>query len=147
MSRKKTNGPSDYDVGRGRPPREYQFKPGQSGNPGGRRKGSTSLKTIVKSVMETEIEMTENGRPGPVPIIEAIIKVLQHKALRGDIRAIEKALELYERHLGGVEEPDEELPQEDVALLAQALRNRTPPVDDGSAPPEEESDEEQDDGR
>jgi hypothetical protein len=31
---------ADFAVGRGKPPSHYRFKPGQSGNPGGRKRGS-----------------------------------------------------------------------------------------------------------
>ena len=41
--------PGQYDVGYGKPPAKGQFKPGQSGNPGGRRKGQpTPQETVVK---------------------------------------------------------------------------------------------------
>lgn len=33
------NPENSVKVGKGHPPKEYQFKPGQSGNPGGRPKG------------------------------------------------------------------------------------------------------------
>jgi hypothetical protein len=36
--------PGQYDVGYGKPPAKGQFKPGQSGNPGGRRKGQPTPK-------------------------------------------------------------------------------------------------------
>ncbi len=63
MARKKTTPASaDYEVGRGKPPRSSQFKPGQSGNPGGRKKGSRNFRTIVLEVLDSEIELTEGGR-------------------------------------------------------------------------------------
>jgi len=41
----------EYRVGPGRPPREYQFKPGQSGNPNG-AKGKSKLLRDLKAVFE-----------------------------------------------------------------------------------------------
>jgi hypothetical protein len=37
-----------YRVGNKRPPRHSQFKPGVSGNPKGRQKGSVNLRTRVQ---------------------------------------------------------------------------------------------------
>lgn len=39
-SYKKMSSQADYRVGYGRPPRRHRLKPGQSGNPKGRPKGS-----------------------------------------------------------------------------------------------------------
>ena len=41
----------DYKVGPGRPPQEYQFKPGQSGNPNGQPKHRTHLWTYFTKYM------------------------------------------------------------------------------------------------
>jgi len=38
---------SDYEVGYGRPPRQYQFRPGQSGNPSGCTHHKTHLWTYI----------------------------------------------------------------------------------------------------
>ena len=43
--------PENYIVGYGKPPDHTQFKPGQSGNPHGRRKGSKNYRTIVGEIM------------------------------------------------------------------------------------------------
>ncbi|MGO4386766.1 DUF5681 domain-containing protein [Microvirga sp. 2YAF29] len=122
MTRKKnTNAPAAYVVGRGRPPRSSQFKPGQSGNPGGRRKGSVNLKTVMTAVLESEIELTENGRKRKVPLLEAIILRQAQDALRGQLRATDSLLDRYERHAGHEAERSDELPEEDLVLLERVL--------------------------
>jgi hypothetical protein len=122
MTKKKTtNASADYQVGRGKPPRSSQFKPGQSGNPGGRKKGGLNLKTIMKAVLESEIELTENGRRRRVPLIEAIILRQAQEALRGQPRAIDSLLDRYERHAGDEVEQPEELPEDDLALLQRVI--------------------------
>ncbi|WP_342353589.1 DUF5681 domain-containing protein [Acuticoccus sediminis] len=47
MSRNRTSKAPDPQVGRGKPPKHSQCKPGQSGNPGGRTKGSKNDKTTT----------------------------------------------------------------------------------------------------
>jgi hypothetical protein len=130
MAKKKNiNTPADYEIGRDKPPRSTQFKPGQSGNPGGRKKGSRNLKTIVKAILESEIVLTENGRPRKVPVLEALILRQVQEGLRGQLRAIESLIDRYERHAGQEVEQAEELPEEDLALLERAIRssrNRQP---------------------
>jgi hypothetical protein len=51
----------DYDVGYRKPPREHQFKPGQSGNPKGRPRGSKSFTTLLVEELGTKITIQENG--------------------------------------------------------------------------------------
>jgi hypothetical protein len=120
-TKKSKSAPAAYEVGRGKPPRSSQFKPGQSGNPGGRRKGSVNLKTIMTAVLESEIELTENGRKRKVPLLEAIILRQAQDALRGQLRAIDSLLDRYERHAGHEAERSCELPEEDLALLERVL--------------------------
>ena len=42
----------EYKVGPGRPPREYQFKPGQSGNPKGAKRKPPSVALDLKVALE-----------------------------------------------------------------------------------------------
>ena len=122
MAKKKTtHAAADYEVGRGKPPRSSQFKPGQSGNPGGRKKGSRNFKTIVLEVLDSEIELTEGGRTRRVPMIEALMLRQVQEGLRGHLRAIDSLLDRYERHAGQEIEQADELPEEDLALLKQAI--------------------------
>lgn len=43
---------AEYRVGPGRPPKEHQFKPGQSGNPKGAKRKSPSIAPDLKALLE-----------------------------------------------------------------------------------------------
>ena len=50
----------EYRVGPGRPPKEYQFKPGQSGNPkGAKRKASLApdLKAMLERALNEKVKL------------------------------------------------------------------------------------------
>ena len=58
----------EYRVGPGRPPREFQFKPGQSGNPkGGKRKPSLALdlKAMLERALKEKIKL-RRGKEEPI---------------------------------------------------------------------------------
>ncbi len=115
----------DYPVGRAKPPKHSQFKPGTSGNPGGRRRGSINMKSIWSEVAETEITIVEKGVPTTVTVPKAIVLRLVQQALKGDIRAINSSVEHFERHCAP--EPgnrdEEDLSREDQALLDRAEKH------------------------
>ncbi|HEX7631527.1 MAG TPA: DUF5681 domain-containing protein, partial [Lacunisphaera sp.] len=77
----------DYEVGYGRPPREHQFKSGQSGNPRGRPKGSKNLKTLARKVMNTKVTLRENGKTRTVSKAEAMLMAVFNRGLGGDASA------------------------------------------------------------
>lgn len=53
----------DYEVGYGKPPKEHQFKPSQSGNPTGNTKGRTNLWLwFCKFMNMTELEIKPSKR-------------------------------------------------------------------------------------
>ena len=88
---------AEYTVGYGRPPRSGCFRPGQSGNPGGRPKGARSLSTIVRSALFGEkLEVTVNGRQRRISKLEASIIQLANRAAKGEERATRDAIKLAE---------------------------------------------------
>src|SRR5215472_11830443 len=78
---------SKYPVGYKKPPRQTQFKPGQSGNAKGRPKGSKNCKTVFEKELRTPIPVTENGKRKKISKLEAIIKHTVNKAAGGDPKA------------------------------------------------------------
>ena len=49
------------------PPVHSQFRPGHSGNPSGRSKGSQNLKTLFNKVLDEEISLREGTDVGRLP--------------------------------------------------------------------------------
>ena len=84
----------DYDVGYAKPPKESQFKKGESGNLKGRPKGAKGVMASLKRELESEITVQEGNRTERITKSEAMAKQLVNKALKGDIRAMIALLKL-----------------------------------------------------
>jgi len=70
-------------VGYCKPPAASQFKPGQSGNPKGRPKGSKNLKTKISAELNRKILVTENGKSKRIAKGDALVRQVVNKALSG----------------------------------------------------------------
>ena len=95
----------DYEVGYGKPPRNTQFKKGQSGNPRGRPSGSKNLATLVSVALNEPVIVVENGGRRKITKREAIIKQLVNRSTKADWRAIKILLEIV-REIEGRVEPE-----------------------------------------
>src|SRR5258705_1161284 len=73
-------------VGYGSPPVHSQFKPGQSGNPSGRARGSQNLKTLFNKVLDEEISLRGGTDVKRITKAEAIVREVVVGALKGDAR-------------------------------------------------------------
>jgi hypothetical protein len=82
----------DYEVGYGKPPVSTRFKPGQSGNPKGRPRGSKGFNALMRRALSETILVREDGQLRQMSRREVIIKSWIARALKGDARAIERLL-------------------------------------------------------
>ena len=65
-----------------------QFKPGQSGNPSGRAKGSQNLKTLFNKVLNEEISLRDGSDVKKISKAEAVVRSVVVGALKGDPRNV-----------------------------------------------------------
>lgn len=115
--------PPEDDVGYGKPPREFQFKKGQSGNPKGRPRGSLNVATILARTLREKVTVTENGRRRTITKLEAAVKQIVNKAAAGDAAAIKFLLALsqtVEAQLNA-EMVQDKLPEDDRKVMASLL--------------------------
>ena len=82
------------EVGYCKPPTSTQFKPGRSGYPAGRPKGSRNFKTDLRATLRIPVNIKRNGRVRKFSTQRASLLVLREKALNGDQRAMEHLIAL-----------------------------------------------------
>src|ERR1700678_861007 len=68
-----TDRKADYEIGHGRPPSEFQFKKGQSGNLSGRPKALESYADTTCRVINQTIPVTEKGKRRHISKFEAYV--------------------------------------------------------------------------
>ena len=150
--RRPTPSASGYRVGPGCPPREYQFKPGQSGNPAGARNRPPSiapdLKALLQKSLGKKVTLTIDDKARILTKAAAGIEQLVDQFARGDRHARRDLFDLADK-LGldlassskaALEElTGKALSAEDEALVADYVRRQTAKADnhdgtDSSAP-------------
>jgi hypothetical protein len=82
---------AEYKVGPGRPPRDFQYKPGQSGNPKGARRKPPSiapdLKLLLERALSTTVKLKQGEKEQIVTKAAAGIEQLVNQFARGDWHA------------------------------------------------------------
>ena len=114
--RTEADGERNYRVGFARPPEEHEFKPGQSGNPRGRRKGVKNHDTILREILYRKLPIRDRGKIRHVPLIEAMLLKFAERGLGGDVKA---AAFLLNRHVPQADDPPSsaEVTREDLEVL------------------------------
>jgi hypothetical protein len=141
----------EYRVGPGRPPKEFQFKPGQSGNPKGARRKATSvgpdLKAILERSLNNKVTLKQGEKQRIISKAAAGIEQLVNQFAMGDRHArrdlIDLARKLNVDLVAGKSQMIEQaleadLSAEDQALLSDYLRRHR---DDDPGPAESTNDE------
>lgn len=71
-------------TGYANPPKETQFKKGQSGNPKGRPKGDKNYLALANRELSQKVSIMENGRHKTLSKKEVFVKTTINKGIAGD---------------------------------------------------------------
>lgn len=95
------DGPDDAKsgspVGYGRPPEQSRFKPGRSGNPRGRPKGSKSNESFAKKHLLASVTIRENGQQRVVTKLEAGLLIMSARYAKADLKVFDIVNQLLAR--------------------------------------------------
>ena len=128
--------PRDYEVGYGKPPKHSRFKSGQSGNPGGRQKGSRGLKTDLQAELVGLMTIRINGEPVKGTRQRLFVRALASRAAAGDLKAAQILAPLIIQVLG-VEDRGADrgrLSRQDQAILDEFMAADLPYGDPAAHP-------------
>jgi uncharacterized protein DUF5681 len=82
---------ANYKVGPGRPPKKYQFKPGQSGNPKGAKQKpppiALDLKAALERALDKKVNLKQGAKERTVTLAVAGIEQLVAQYAKGDRHA------------------------------------------------------------
>lgn len=94
---------SERMVGFKNPPKEYRFRPGQSGNPRGRPKGSSkppdvpvamTLKKLLIQERERQVQVQTADGPSHLSAAQALVRSAFHAGIKGQPRAQKQVFDL-----------------------------------------------------
>jgi len=122
----------EYKVGPGRPPKEYQFKPGQSGNPNGAKRKQPSIKLDLKLMLDRALKksvtLKQAEKERTVTMAEAGIEHLVAQYAKGDRHARRDVMELAAKFgvdlLEGQEQAIQEAHTPNQAAILEAYVDR-----------------------
>jgi hypothetical protein len=118
---------SDTDGGTGyrKPPRRSQFKKGQSGNPKGRPKKTSTFQADLNDELHEKLLVTENGRTKKITKQRLFIKTLTTAAIKKDIKAVNALLACIRLFgVGETQETPEPTDIDDLDFLEAYLAQR-----------------------
>ena len=97
MGKPHRRAPAPYGVGKGRTPPTTRWKPGQSGNPKGRPKGSKNAASLALAELKRKVRVTFPGnKKKQMTVMEISYRRLSDRAMAGDQKALALLLMLAE---------------------------------------------------
>ena len=111
-----------YAVGYRKPPAYSQFKPGESGNPKGRKKGAQGMKTLAKQMLTERISVRTAGGTRKMTRMDALLHKMVELGMKGNPRMLLGLIQLYEKSVSEnlpfeAEQSSVPLTQTDEAIL------------------------------
>lgn len=86
----------DYEVGRGKPPKEHTWKPGQSGNPKGRPKQPRTIGEALIQAFSEKAFMNINGKAKKTTKMEMFGRVVVNDAIKNDKQSRNIIMRVYQ---------------------------------------------------
>ena len=84
----------DYKVGYRRPPRQWQFKKGRSGNRRGRPISKPTANDMILAMAEDKVSVVEGGKMKKMSNLSLTFSQMSLKAVNGDFKAIKATFEM-----------------------------------------------------
>lgn len=132
MSGNNDESAAEYEIGYGKPPKEHQWNPGESGNRKGKPKGATSFAAEVRRLLKRKVPVKTNGKVRQITVLAANFERLLHKAMAGDTRAMMMIQELGRQYLPEEVRAFAELREDDRLIMARFLASRGIESEEGS---------------
>ena len=89
-----SDGPRDYEIGYGKPPRGRRFPKGNSANPRGRPRKSKDLASLLMRALDAPVTVVEAGTRRRLTKRELVIAQLVEKCAGADLRATKLLLDM-----------------------------------------------------
>lgn len=125
MKDKKAAADDGYRIGKGKPPVEHQFKPGMSGNPAGRAKGTKNLATAVATASRRTFTVNMGRGRRKLTAFEIGLHQLQREVLKGNRKAFLDYVGILTRHQPAEDTQSmQELLASDRAILADFFKRK-----------------------
>lgn len=112
-----------YEVGYKKPPKDKQFKKGESGNPKGRKPKVLNTKTILKEILTANIEVRIDGKLRSMTGMEAALWSIYRSTLKGNMKAAKMLLDEAEKRGIGVELRSEKAEKNVIFMLPHNFRD------------------------
>jgi hypothetical protein len=112
----------DYVVGKGRPPVQSRWKPGQSGNPKGRPKGHRNVRSELVEIASQKVTVRDGNAERRLSLLAANFYAHAVKGAKGDARSSSLVFNLAEKMK--VVPPEESYGIETVNAAAGAAKSR-----------------------
>ena len=131
---KKDKSASPQKVGRGNPPKDTRFKPGQSGNPRGRPKGASNFATVLQQQLRKTVTIAVEGKPRRMAAQEVIALRLTQESMKGSTKAMELLFRIAGAGAGdATDESAQELAMPDKEALRRIRKRLDALMEDNEA--------------